>query len=61
MDQVSNVVLRLEAEVTQLKNCLLPEQLQGTGGGGSELLQVFCQISLKNLYAKTNGLAELKT
>jgi hypothetical protein len=60
MDQVSNVVLRLEAEVTQLKNCLLREQLQGTGGG-SELLQVFCQISLKNLYAKTNGLAELKT
>jgi hypothetical protein len=33
MDQVSKVVLRLEAEVTQLKNCLLPEQLQGTGGG----------------------------
>lgn len=60
MDQVSNVVLRLEAEVTQLKK-IVRCQNSRKKRGCSELLQAFCQISLKNLYAKTRGLAEIKT
>jgi hypothetical protein len=58
MDQVSNVVLRLEAEVTQLKNCLLREQLQGTGGrGGLRTAACFLPDFLKEFVCKNQWLS----